>query len=283
MRKLLTLIAMVAIIFSSVSSAYAFDLGGYVGKVLVKLTGYANGTPYQQGTDQEYWQDPNKTIPGDGQEDGWGVGLVTDIYKINANGTKGDRIWQDGVGNESLAYYYYGIDDWKVNTVDPNKSYIYSTNGTLDIYSRPYNSLFMDNLNANQRVGNTFTGITDQTQFAEFNFVPGIKAGDGITTISEKIASPEFPDVFANGSALGAVVPGWGAWGSKFDNNLFENGSDLSIGFTVSYNPGVGDNNFYFSVDDPARTAVTPEPVSSALFLIGGVALAARHLRRKKS
>jgi len=31
------------------------------------------------------------------------------------------------------------------------------------------------------------------------------------------------------------------------------------------------------------KVTATPEPVSSALFLIGGVALAARHLRRKKS
>jgi hypothetical protein len=104
--------------------------------------------------------------------------------------------------------------------------------------------------------------------------------------------------------ALAATFYGWDHVGTSTDVHILKNGNaifdggvygylaaaaysgslSLSKGDTLDFCVGFGNGNFYYdSTGLSAKINAVPEPISSALFLLGGAALAVVRGRRKTS
>lgn len=274
MKKVFGVVALLVMVLSF-SSAYAFDWGGYVGPATFKFSGFTNGTIYS-------FDSLGNPIPGiDGAEDAWGVGRVQQIFDgVDASGT---AVWNNGQGGEEITYFYYGITDWSVTPDISGNAQIKSTGGIFEFY---LNSSGTADFNAANRSGSSFTTITDSgTKFARLVLAPGVIVGDGVTTIEETLSGNIVAgNVSGSGSALGSfdLTGAWNTpWAQALNSDAFANGTDMNLGFTISQNVGTS-NGFSLTHDDPAHVVVTPEPISSALFLLGGCALMVRRLRKQR-
>ncbi|MDD5432839.1 MAG: hypothetical protein PHO70_07670 [Candidatus Omnitrophica bacterium] len=267
MKKLFGLVALLAMVLSF-SSVYAdVDLwGDYTGPVTLKFSGFTNGTIYS----------PTSAPNFDTIEDGWGVGRVTSVSEGFSG--SGNPLWAFGPTSTSeVTYYYHDIVDYAVGDL-PGQ--ILSKGGVFDFYLNPAGSF--NNINAADRATG-FTQITGGTPLMRAFLVPGILFPDDTTTTIEQSLFPvNGGGVMGNGTAL-AAIDLTGVWDTALaraiNSNVFANNADLRLGFTIS--PNTADNGFMLVHNDPANAVVTPEPISSALFLLGGAALVGGRLKKK--
>jgi len=284
MRKKLTIAVFAAMLMLMSSNAYAFDLGDYIGGIMIKFLGYSNGPTYEMGN-YEFHQETG--APGNGIEDSWGAGLVESIRKVDENGvvdmTSSGKLWTSG-GSEELAFFYRGVDDWKVAMSSPTQGQIWSVGGVFELYSL---TTPIDWNAAERSSTEVYDSITSGEKLARFNLTPGVDATDPISTMIDQVDIKLVGDgqqVFGSGSSLANVDLG-GDWNTSFANSINSdvfNGSDLSLGYTIAYNPNYENDGFQFLVNDPAYAKITPEPISSALFLLGSGALAIKVYRKKR-
>lgn len=263
-----------ALMLQAGSQAYAFDLGGYLGKLLFKFTGRTSSNLYDGN-----WNDQT--------EDSWGVGKVSSILSDDGSN---ETLWVDKFNAEGqeLVYYMRGIKDMYADLNSNGAGLVLSKGGEFSLWLQPAGTMKYDVLNRSLDKLNysTITDTPGKIAFARFTLTPGIiPVASGVpvdptqVSLSENFYAPGADGlIHGDGFAYGTIDPTWGIYGSLLNTNSQLGGSDVSLQFDFIQSAYKGFNT---QVNDPVR-AVTPEPVSSVLFLLGAGAIGADYIRKKK-
>ena len=251
-------------------------------------------------TDWEYFN-PSITPPydadgnpdtnfGDGIEDNWGIAVITSMYDLDLSGAT--PIWSDAFGDDkSLRVFFYGLDLAYWNADNTYGMAAIPSGAYLEIYEwdEDWNNSIV---NIGNRVGNTFTGITNGgTLLARFEFTYGATSDPNIVAAGQTDDLSNPPN--GTGHAFLKIVGGLyqNVWdidrdellattlldGISFDPAFVDPEADLFISFRFF---PTSQGGFHLRSEDPAYGATIPEPAS--LMLVGTGLLAIGVFVRKK-
>jgi len=284
MKKLILMVLLIGLV---ASSAYAFDLGGYVGPIELKFYDWTVGRAYTpSGTNTITWTADDTVRSGltgdaqnltdgvqasaDGVEDSWGIMSLQSINAVN-----GPLLWYSSKNGEYINGEIYDYDDVLI-AANSNYSGLVGTGvgqegGILDLYLS--NLDIVSTANPADRSTDPFN-MHNGVKFARLNGVSGVIAGSSITRW--EIVTSDLSNYVSGFSGAG-----WGylrddpTWGGNYDWAL--NGSDVYT--TFSFGPS-NRNLFDAKSSDPANATSTPEPASMVMLGMGLLGLAT--MRRKK-
>jgi hypothetical protein len=310
MMKKLVLIALLCLV---ATPAFAFDLGGYTGEIVIKFFDWTVGRTYSldgngvwqideaarsglAGSTTDLQNSVYDTTP-DGVADSWGILTVTSINKTN-----GDTLWSawdpldPNSVQEQITGIVYGYDDTRLTAfVDPNTG----ENKVAVLQEGGYLALWLDSGagfsafdNTQAIPGGLTVGVgptpsissdpwnaTNGVPFILLEAVPGVSALYPNATRSETVDGLTVPFT-GTGSGYFNVYEGWGNYDWVLNGNYNGAPGNPTADVYTIFNFGeTGREHFDAMSSDPARGTVIPEPGSMLLL---GIGLAGAALRRKK-
>ncbi|RJQ45450.1 MAG: hypothetical protein C4538_08455 [Nitrospiraceae bacterium] len=197
--------------------------------------------------------------------------------------------YNDGVGGSTANKYKLTFSGWNITGVNyMDGSYVGEgidpVTGAVISIANLYNSAYSNNLQFGSTSGGTgsvlFTIANGGTTYLTAqlnNFI-----------ITDNLFGTQLNPLWDH-TISNLTNVSFNANGSRYIQELqtmYNSGSKINLGMDFSFNSGVNGGGYAFSNDASGsiqgKIAVTPEPVSTVLFITGGAMLAVNRFRKRK-
>lgn len=309
MKRFATVAGIVAMLCAASSPAFAaFDLGGYMGPIVIQYTNYDMSAQYGSGAfgntiaqcdalqvgsvTGSYVIPAGYEYAGE-QEDGWGIFKVTSILTDN---DVEQTLWVDGQDGQEIVGMFYGLVDV---CVDNDLAIVLSDGYMLDLYIQDAGQYTEVNGSSARVAFNKYAGIgydaggnmlADAELLLESKTVPGSLDYSAYFGSTETVShTSTMVDSYAFMDAVG---------GSWYDNgNIYIGRSWPEVPNSVPAGQVVADAyvtsgvvyygttpnetaDWDYKSTDPVRLTYIPEPMTMGVLLSGAVALLGSRRRR---